>query len=134
MRDEWPDQPEECPYGHRLTGAGQARVGWQPCVCAVARAHHGGHRTVRCDACQAAGLTTTAYQPEHLRTAAEVEQDLGWIRAAVARGRAALAEPGEEHWGRQRLRESLVRFERAIAEGERVIAARKADERERRSD
>ena len=131
---EWPGQPVECPYGHPLTGGGRARVGWQPCVCEVARTNHGGHRTVRCDTCQAEGLTTTAYQPEHLRTADDVEHDLGWIRAALERGRAALAAPGEEHWGRQRLRESLARFERAVTEGEKVIAARRSAERERRSD
>ncbi len=131
MREEWPDQPEQCPYGHPLTEAGQALIGWRPCGCAVALANHGGHRTVRCDACQTTGTTTTAFHPEHLRTADEVEQDLAWIRAALERGRAALAEPGEEHWGRQRLRESLTRFERAIVEGERVIAARRMVEHQR---
>src|SRR6266516_4021336 len=52
-------------------------------------AAQGVHRTTRCDTCQADGLTTTAYQPEHLRTADDVEEDLGWIRASLKRGRAA---------------------------------------------
>jgi hypothetical protein len=113
--DAWPSRPPtRCPYGHPLT-AGLVQLGWQPCECPVALAHHRGHTTYTCRTCESHGWTMVYFEPEHIRTAHEADAELEWIRAALARLEKAGVTGSE-----------IARYRRALIMGEQTVAALRA--------
>ena len=117
--------PTLCPYGHPL-GPGLTQIAWRPCRCRSAQSGHGGHTMYLCTACAAAGRTTIAYRPEHIRTAADVEQSLGWVRHRLERAEASLATCASAGWQHDALAAEVDRLKRALEAGERDVAALRA--------
>jgi hypothetical protein len=122
--------PNECPNGHPL-GAGRVQLGWSPCQCPTALVRHRGHTTYRCLACEQAGWTSIAYQPEHIRTATEADQELDWLRRHLQRLETGLTQMGSTDPGQQRSLAEAKRYRLAVAKGEQVVAGRRIVERAR---
>lgn len=121
-----PQPPSVCPYGHALT-AGEVSVAWMPCKCSSARAEHNGHTTWQCQPCARIGRTTTAYEPYHVRTAAEVEAGQQWLRQRLAGAEEALAAATVD-WQQESLEAEVARFRRALNYSDQEVAALRSAE------
>lgn len=137
----WPPRPGErpdgrtpnmCPFGHPL-GPGRMQISWRPCRCPVAVAHHSGHTTYRCGACEQAGWTVIGLRPEHICTAEEAGAGLEWMRRRLGHVVNALEGDMAAGWQREALEAEARRIRRGLATAEAVVAARLLAEAGRRA-